>query len=489
MGFYQNLEKEKKIKKVKLRVKRVWAHFLGTMKRRVDPPLDTSKVWAATVLQPFPFSVLELDGLRRALSHILPLALPLGSATFAQLADDDEIAAAGFAPNSPAESIVSLTTAFMGSSAEMDESGKLLESAWDQAFCNLWMKLLKLAGITTVEFNRSIVMDSLDGSTRADPMLWSGNRLCAKFEERRQFLQDAQEKLEEKVVNLEPRFYGPVPWIIGVALAGQEMAAWAMIRGSKMQSQVLVGPLKLTSMRDKFTCLRFSINLLRVALTLKDVVSSSFVDRPRPFRTLPPAFYGAADQIERTLWLDNGMAIKEICPWTLHVSEGFTTMEFVRKAYGLQAEGIVPGEPMLMRDRYRVTMKAVECEPPVCTEAELLSAVLWILRGLEKLHEAGLVHRDVRWENVARSGGGYVLIDLETVWEAGDEPECSLLVWGEETLVGDKYTEQSDLYLVGKMMYVVEKLSPATQEFQSRLLGYEFASARTAIENLIALQN
>ncbi|XP_024541114.1 uncharacterized protein LOC9647499 [Selaginella moellendorffii] len=349
------------------------------------------------------------------------------------------------------------------------------------------MRLLELAGITIVEFNRV----RSDSSSGRDMMLWMQNRLCAMFKEKEPKLQQACSKLEEKLVKLDRQFYGLVPWMIGVGLAGQRMEAWAFTHGQRTPAEVLVGPLELAKIEDKLTCLRVSVNLLRVAVSLENVFFPP--DRSRLMK-LWPTFYGSEDQIKRTLRFGNAVVIKEIDPWSEHVADGFTTLEFVKRAHGLRAEGLISGVLAFEGDKYRVTMKELQDQPRASTEVELLDAVHWILRGLEKLHEAGLVHRDVKWRNVMRDArtGGCVLIDLETVWAAGEKPECELLellAWDKHTLVDGKYTERSDLYHVRKLMNVVEDLSPAAKTFQSKLLGYEFETARAALDELLLCQN
>ncbi|XP_024526407.1 uncharacterized protein LOC9636044 [Selaginella moellendorffii] len=196
---------------------------------------DNSKEWARTVLQPFPFAVLDVAGLRRALEEPLPLPLPVGPATYATL---DPSYATQFIPTNqyPAERISGCVTNFMNSRVALGMSENLLQSIWDSAFCNLWMELLYLSEITSIQFNRNVTDHSGASTTnvRPDLLLWILNRLCVTFEEKRVTLEEAYQDLINKLGVLPPQYYGPVQWIVGVALAGPEMAGWAMRQGQTL---------------------------------------------------------------------------------------------------------------------------------------------------------------------------------------------------------------------------------------------------------------
>ncbi|XP_024526521.1 uncharacterized protein LOC9636046 [Selaginella moellendorffii] len=188
---------------------------------------DNSKEWARTVLQPFPFAVLDVAGLRRALEEPLPLPLPVGPATYATL---DPSYATQFIPTNqyPAERISGCVTNFMNSRVALGMSENLLQSIWDSAFCNLWMELLYLSEITSIQFNRNVTDHSGASTTNVSPdlLLWILNRLCVTFEEKRVTLEEAYQDLINKLGVLPLQYYGPVQWIVGVALAGTRQHAY-----------------------------------------------------------------------------------------------------------------------------------------------------------------------------------------------------------------------------------------------------------------------
>ena len=84
--------------------------------------------------------------------------------------------------------------------------------------------------------------------------------------------------------------------------------------------------------------------------------------------------------------------------------------------------------------------------------------VLDVSRALDLLHQAGLVHMDVREDNVVKlppPDSHHMLIDLETVGTAGapvspDQPP--LRAWNSSTLNAGCFSAKSDMYLLGLMM-------------------------------------
>ncbi|EFJ29948.1 hypothetical protein SELMODRAFT_409985 [Selaginella moellendorffii] len=446
---------------------------------------DNSKEWARTVLRPFPFAVLGVADLRRALEEPLSLPLPVGPATYATLYPSS---ATQFIPTSqyPAERISACVTTFMNSRVAFGMSEN--QSFWDSAFCNLWMELLYLSEITSVQLNRSVT--ELSGASTADArpdlLLWISSRLCVKFEEKRATLEEAFQDLTKKLGVLPPQYYGPVQWMLGVALAGPEMAGWAVRHGQDAPDD-LFGRLNMVSLRDKATCLRLSVNFLRIALTISDFYSG-MNSLPRPFNVLPPASYGSLGQIARTLRIVYPKVIKEIRPWSQHVAEGFTTTALVTRAYGLGAVGLVSGDVKVRGERYSVVIHSVGYERIISRKDDLWPAMQDVLHGVHALHHAGLVHRDIRWRNVLQcpaSNEGWMLIDLETVWKTDCKPSCCWLrAWDENTLVDGLYTRSSDLYLVGRLMESFRDLSPEAKEFRARLLRHGFRSAQEALHYL-----
>ncbi|KXZ51361.1 hypothetical protein GPECTOR_13g850 [Gonium pectorale] len=100
---------------------------------------------------------------------------------------------------------------------------------------------------------------------------------------------------------------------------------------------------------------------------------------------------------------------------------------------------------------------------PPSDEARLQQAVRGVLAGIEALHSAGFVHRDIRWDNVIwvpgaapGAAGTFVLIDLEHAARADSAQDCRqppfpLAPWPEVGILDPadgRYTPASDLCLV-----------------------------------------
>lgn len=84
-----------------------------------------------------------------------------------------------------------------------------------------------------------------------------------------------------------------------------------------------------------------------------------------------------------------------------------------------------------------------------------------VLRAMAAVHAAGLVHRDVKAQNVMReTGGRIVLMDFGSGWERGDadrkrevSPEGSPLYMAPELLAGQPPSVASDVYSVGVLLF------------------------------------
>lgn len=48
------------------------------------------------------------------------------------------------------------------------------------------------------------------------------------------------------------------------------------------------------------------------------------------------------------------------------------------------------------------------------------------------------------------------MLDLELVAPLNSQPEFALTSWGHDTIVNGRYTEQSDLHMLGNMMYELQ---------------------------------
>ncbi|KAJ3069435.1 hypothetical protein HK102_006928 [Quaeritorhiza haematococci] len=108
------------------------------------------------------------------------------------------------------------------------------------------------------------------------------------------------------------------------------------------------------------------------------------------------------------------------------------------------------------------------------TEADVRNVAKAVLQGLDCLHSASIVHRDIRLENVLYlpeqfRGHSYALIDLEHAGTAGG---CWvgnwLRDWTEGTLSTEGcYTTTSDIYQCGVLIEEFSEVlsSPESEDF------------------------
>ena len=100
----------------------------------------------------------------------------------------------------------------------------------------------------------------------------------------------------------------------------------------------------------------------------------------------------------------------------------------------------------------------VEARGPL-PAAEVLQIGLHVAEALAAVHAAGLIHRDVKAQNVMREAGGRtVLMDFGTGVEFGDHAETAALAGtplylAPEVLAGGTATTRSDVYALGVLLF------------------------------------
>ena len=97
--------------------------------------------------------------------------------------------------------------------------------------------------------------------------------------------------------------------------------------------------------------------------------------------------------------------------------------------------------------------------------ADVVAAAIAIARALGRLHRTGVIHRDVKPDNLLRSGDGrWWILDLGAALSGSDPPELRLLragtpsymnpeQWGRDGRGPQPADEASDLYALGVTLY------------------------------------
>src|SRR5262249_15182118 len=94
------------------------------------------------------------------------------------------------------------------------------------------------------------------------------------------------------------------------------------------------------------------------------------------------------------------------------------------------------------------------------TPAEAVGIGIQLCHAVSAVHEAGLLHRDIKAHNVMLSEGGrLVLMDFGTGWDVSDASSAALagtpLYLAPELLGGAEPSVRSDIYSVGVLIYRV----------------------------------
>ena len=107
---------------------------------------------------------------------------------------------------------------------------------------------------------------------------------------------------------------------------------------------------------------------------------------------------------------------------------------------------------MDLQDNARTLREAARHEPATVR----IDLLVQLLHALAYLHRRGLVHRDVKPENVLCAGGFVKLVDFGLAVEAGhvdERPSGTLAYCAPEVLRGGPTSEKADLYAVGVIAY------------------------------------
>jgi hypothetical protein len=154
-----------------------------------------------------------------------------------------------------------------------------------------------------------------------------------------------------------------------------------------------------------------------------------------------------------------------------------------------------PSLPQLMGKRsddyisrtgtYTVEISPLGHAPILRSEQSIRMMAKNVCEALSILHEAGLVHRDVRLPNVVQvSQEQFMLIDLESVTASPFQmPEGFQYFrgWSIEMLEGSFYTPMSDMYQLGKLLekdvHWMTEISESALQFIRRLRSKKCTAA------------
>ncbi|EFJ05309.1 hypothetical protein SELMODRAFT_431692 [Selaginella moellendorffii] len=270
-------------------------------------------------------------------------------------------------------------------------------------------------------------------------------------------------------IELPPAFiYGDVRFVVCIARAGNELRFYIRDTSGQDAARHLAGPYDMSRAEDRAKVILVHIKLYFLLLGTQGSLRTE--RRTQLFHTTV-----LKNQSKVVLFRDS--CRKKIRDWETYAAQMEVNFVDVKRAYcttRFRCPHLVSacGSPTLREDGvYEVLLSPIGGRVMISTEQELKWLGRDVLSALDALHSQGLVHRDVRLENVIcvdySHDGNFVLIDLEGVKEADSEvgDAFRLVDWTRETLVWRSssseakrkrptgvYAKTSDLYQLGVML-------------------------------------
>ena len=438
---------------------------------------DESTSVCAQLLQPPLETLPELQDLRTVLEAPLPVRLPVANGLAARFS---HALARHVEPESESHALelsVHLSACLLWHWVPGSEQHTLL--GVEALLINPPMALDEFApeDVRLRLVKRRDTADSSSGMTslsqkgkpqRPDLQLLSsdGMRLLLKGEDKAADLVAAVKDLFRKTAVWSPMVYGTLPYLLCYAAAAHRIQLYAIPRGGSQQPHAISRVFDMSDSRDRVPLLCVAVQLHR----LLRAVSTSLPDCLLPMDQDLVHQHQRADGTvpwTRKVILESATlaAIKSIRGWAAFCKDLGASLDIMTTAYTCPAPlgGLVRAAmvPHLDGDVYTVRIvplgvTGVHAQPE--SEAELRDAAHGLLHGLAALHAVGIVHRDLRWDNVARSEGfKYFLIDLEACAREGGAPTCRLKCWQSQTLEAapdgtERYTSASDIHLLGILL-------------------------------------
>ncbi|CAM6019566.1 unnamed protein product [Sphagnum balticum] len=289
--------------------------------------------------------------------------------------------------------------------------------------------------------------------SRPDTLLTASGCTFLIGEDKLSSLSDAEADLTAKVRPLSTMLYGELQFILGYIAAGSAFQ-WLSIGKSGVVRRV--GPtLDLSTDVDRCQYL-LSIGY---AYQLVKKMIDSVPQVPGRHAMFTEDIVG-----DRTICFFPDRVKKSIENFDSFCREMMTGLDVILRAYKA-GEGC-PSLPQLMGEKsdpyisrtgtYTVEIRPLGHAPILRSEQSIRTMAKNVCKALSVLHEAGLVHRDVRLPNIVQvSQEQFMLIDLETVAAYPfrlPQGFQYLREWSIEMLEGNLYTPMSDMYQLGRLL-------------------------------------
>ncbi|GFR49574.1 hypothetical protein Agub_g11621 [Astrephomene gubernaculifera] len=290
----------------------------------------------------------------------------------------------------------------------------------------------------------------------------SDRRLLARWEDKAASMEQAVEDLRKTTAAWTPLYYGDIEYLPCFAAAGSNLQFYAISRASGMAAAPrAIGPrYDLTNAADRARAVMATIKFYQLLRAQQARYPADVLPAGAVMRT------HGHDFTRELLFRTDVLAVRKcVSPWCTFASwcgVDFTRLQELYRATA-QRQGLVhamKGGPILDGSVYSVDIIPVglpSSSALLVTEDDARQLLHGLLHGLAAIHEAGFVHRDLRWDNFACSPGSpssrrWFLLDLETCAPADQPPPPAFEPVGWQsgtTLVDGCYTRASDLFQLG----------------------------------------
>jgi hypothetical protein len=310
--------------------------------------------------------------------------------------------------------------------------------------------------------------NSIDRSTthpnlRPDFCCWAKNVLVLKGEEKADVSNWvlAVAELSDKMSHMSRILFGGVPFIFAYAAAGTDLAFIVIRRG---QPAVQVSEtFNITTTSNRMKVFRTLVNIIRVLRRLVPL--------------LPDSCFPIYETIKRPngveLYIGDNFIRKTVPGVTALTERGLFYDSSLRRLYsdvipvGFQYSTFSPNRNVrISDDKFHVDLHPIGWPKVIRKERDARNALKSVLETLALLHRNGLVHRDVRSDNIILCEHGWILIDFEFCAPLNSPIVEQLPYWPEWCSPGSTFTTADDIWMTGKMLLKHIQSIFVTMEFR-----------------------
>lgn len=291
---------------------------------------------------------------------------------------------------------------------------------------------------------------------RPDFLVWNSKSILVfrgEEKEAKNVMHEAKDDLVSKCGSMSEIFFGQIPYVFCYAAAGNNVQFFVINREKQL--------IPLHSTEFNLGCVESRVEIVIMALNIAwclrdyEMMENSAIF---PFncwikRNNGVEIFFGSDFVKKRILSDNYQ---------------LADLNILKKIY----EAIIKGDIVNTIKCEEIKTKPFEIKlTPICypfgiykidSNEKLLLALKSVVAALVGLHSKGIVHRDIRWENVLFDSENYLLTDFECAGKVDIVLPKDLRKYGNiqyPEIFKDKntkYTKQVDLYLVGKLIEYIQ---------------------------------